>query len=592
MTKASSTRLFQVAKTFDIKASKGVVIEGFADESNPFIPPKEAEYVFRKDHLRDVLAFLSRPRTDGLFLTGPTGAGKTSLIRQVAARLNWPVQEVNCHGRMEFGDLLGHWTMVNGTMEFLYGPLATAMREGHILVLNEIDFAEPQELAGLNTVLDGAPLVIPQKGGEVILPNAKFRLVATGNSRGQGDQTGLHSGVLQQNIAFMDRFRVIEVGYMEAGEEEDLLARVAGAVTEDIRKMMVAVANEIRRLFLGDNDNPGELSLTMSTRSLVRWASLTLDYKSAPRPLEYALERALLMRADREEREAILRVAKDKFGELWDGIVSSDPVTKVRAVPAMRADNVMLLRKDNGNGTSKDWAAAAVAEAEGTILTVWFGRSGRPLQMRTVPPTRWSQARMTDEIRNRYQQKEREGYVPVGNCAIEDDGTVRMNGAGSSDNPRAAVKLGTEAEQILYFEIQRKRGRVDVVHEFMQLVRQLAPKVGGILQGDGVSFTLTIGSWSVALDPRLKVAGAVKLEHGVAPFLFLLALKKSAPQGVEVNVARDDGIEVSSRLLSEKDVLSWFGKTMEETASLAEQLGLITSIIDKAKAADQPDFYF
>lgn len=334
--KTNGAKPFPVARTFGIKAPKSLVVEGFVDESNPYIPPKEDEYVFRKDHLRGVLAFLSRPRTDGLFLTGPTGAGKTSLIRQVAARLNWPVQEVNCHGRMEFGDLLGQWTMVNGGMEFLYGPLVTAMREGHVLVLNEIDFAEPQELAGLNTVLDGAPLVIPQKGGEVILPDPKFRLVATGNSRGQGDQTGLHSGVLQQNIAFMDRFRVIEVGYMDPSEEEPLLARVAGAVTEDIRKTMVAVANEIRRLFLGDNDNPGELSLTMSTRSLVRWACLTLDYKSAPRPLEYALERALLTRAGKEEREAILRVAKDKFGELWNGTVSADAGTE----PSVGSGNV------------------------------------------------------------------------------------------------------------------------------------------------------------------------------------------------------------------------------------------------------------
>lgn len=319
----SSTKLFQVAKTFDVKAPKEVVVEGFADASDPHIPPKEAEYVFRKDHLRDVLAFLSRPRSDGLFLTGPTGAGKTSLIRQVAARLNWPVQEINCHGRMEFADLLGQWTMVNGDMEFLYGPLSIAMRKGHILVLNEIDLAEPQELAGLNTVLDGAPLVIPQKGGEVIPPDRAFRVVATGNSKGLGDQTGLHAGVLQQNIALMDRFRVLEVGYMEPAEEESLLARVAGAVSEDIRKTMVMVANEVRRLFLGDTDNPGQLSITMSTRSLVRWACLTLDFKGAPSPLEYALERTMLMRADKEQREAILRIAKDKFGDLWGGAVSA-----------------------------------------------------------------------------------------------------------------------------------------------------------------------------------------------------------------------------------------------------------------------------
>lgn len=315
--KESDTKQFQVAATFGAKAPKEYAVEGFADSSHPQIPPKDDDYVFRKDHLRDVLAFLARPRTDGLLVTGPTGAGKTSLIRQVAARLNWPVQEVNGHGRFEFADLLGLWTMVNGNMDFLYGPLSIAVREGHILVINEFDFIEPQELAELYTVLDGASLVIPQKGGEAIPVHPKFRLVFTGNTKGQGDD-GLYTGVLQQNIALLDRFRVMEVGYMDPADEERLLARLAGAITEDVRRAMVQVANDIRRLFLGDGDKPGELTVTMSTRTLIRWATLTLDYKAAPRPLEYALERGLLMRTDKAQREAILRIAKDKFGKLWE----------------------------------------------------------------------------------------------------------------------------------------------------------------------------------------------------------------------------------------------------------------------------------
>jgi cobaltochelatase CobS len=50
---------------------------------------------------------------------------------------------------------------------------------------------------------------------------------------------------------------------------------------------------------------------------LQRWACLALDFKSAPNALEYALERTVLLRAQPEERTAILRIAKDVFGELW-----------------------------------------------------------------------------------------------------------------------------------------------------------------------------------------------------------------------------------------------------------------------------------
>lgn len=258
----------------------------------------------------------------------------------------------------------------------------------------------------------------------------------------------------------------------------------------------------------------------------------------------------------------------------------------------MLANNVLLLRKDNGNGTSKDWAAAAVPASNGLVLTVWFGRSGRPLQIRAIPLGRWRQALITDEIRHRYREKEREGYVAIGDCGIEDDGTVRMSGNRSVDDQIPASQPASEPKKVVYFEIQRNRERIAVVDEFLRVVRELLPKVGGTLQGDGVSFTLTIGSWSVALDQRLKAAGMVKPEHGACPLLFLMTLKKSVPDGVTVNLARDDGIEVSNRLLSEKDVLVWFGKTVEEVAGLAERLGLVVSIVDRAKVANEPDFYF
>lgn len=44
---------------------------------------------------------------------------------------------------------------------------------------------------------------------------------------------------------------------------------------------------------------------------------LSLAFRGAPNALEYALDQALLIRAAKEEREAILRVAKDVFEDQW-----------------------------------------------------------------------------------------------------------------------------------------------------------------------------------------------------------------------------------------------------------------------------------
>ncbi len=66
---------YSIADTFGITAPASMKVEGFEPSQNPYVP-KEKSYVFRKDHLRDVLAFLGSPNGDGLYLTGPTGSGK------------------------------------------------------------------------------------------------------------------------------------------------------------------------------------------------------------------------------------------------------------------------------------------------------------------------------------------------------------------------------------------------------------------------------------------------------------------------------------------------------------------------------------
>lgn len=307
--------------------------EAFVQTANP-------AYKFRTSIRMPVMNWLFSPGGDALALTGPTGSGKTSLIREVAARLNWPYLQANAHSRMEVPDLVGSMALecdpVTGDQKtvYRYGPLALAMKHGYIFCLDEGDFLDPSVMSGLNAILEGSPLVIPENGGEIIRPHKYFRFVITCNTRGQGDESGLYGGTLSQNLATWDRYRMVEVPYMEADDEVELLVGVMGSAAAEVVKTMVKVANAVRSQFVGNpsGQGGGALTVTFSTRTLLRWARIGTTYsrnRVGSAAFAMALRESLTNRASVDQRLAIHTIARDAFGvEAW----GDDEVLKVQGI--------------------------------------------------------------------------------------------------------------------------------------------------------------------------------------------------------------------------------------------------------------------
>ena len=124
-------------------------------------------------------------------------------------------------------------------------------------------------------------------------------------------------------MASLDRYRFAVVNYLEPVVEQKILANVAPDIHVDLREKMVAVANEVRNAFTGDVDGGSQLSFTMSTRTLVRWARLALQFRSSTddagerNQLSYALHQSLLRRVSPSEKEAVLQLCRSHFGDVW-----------------------------------------------------------------------------------------------------------------------------------------------------------------------------------------------------------------------------------------------------------------------------------
>lgn len=300
-----------ISELFAIEAGNAVVEVRDTDPalSEAAYPKIKPHYVFAKALLKKLLLFLTTPTArNNLLLTGDTGAGKSSLIEQIAARLNVPVFAIACSGKMRLAHFVGSMTLVGGNTVWKDGPLLLAMRHGGIFLADEITRLDQSEQMALAHILDDGVIAVPETG-ELVRAADSFRFIATGNSIGHGDSSGAYNGEKVASAAFLNRFQKLRVDYLDKADEVRLLRLIAPVLGEDLTERMVRFANEARAAFVSRG---GDLRTAVSTRDLVVWALETVRYKAysiSGNPLDEALDDTILNGAPPEDAK-VLR-------ELW-----------------------------------------------------------------------------------------------------------------------------------------------------------------------------------------------------------------------------------------------------------------------------------
>ena len=255
--------------------------------THPDVPEKVDDYHFRAD-LVDNMAY-AITTNQRIWLHGHTGTGKSSLVDQVAARLNYPVVRVNFDGEISRMDLIGREVLrqENGTTvsQFVDGIIPNAMQRPCILLLDEIDFVRQEVAYVLQRLLEtDGELVITEDGGRRIKADPMFRIVATANTLGQGNESGHYVGARAQSAAFLDRFTVwSEVDYLE----RDQIEAMSGNST------IAAYYAEHVAAF-----KDGQVDLPLSPRGITAWAKMGTAIGSSME----AFEATLLNRASPADR--------------------------------------------------------------------------------------------------------------------------------------------------------------------------------------------------------------------------------------------------------------------------------------------------
>lgn len=252
-----------------------------------------------KDLVTDTVISLALGKN--ILLKGPTGSGKTKLSESLAAYFGQPVHSINCSVDLDAEAMLGFKTIVEMDgkthIDFVEGPVIQAMKNGHLLYIDEINMAKPETLPILNGVLDYRRQITNPFTGEVVQAQPTFSVIAAVNEG--------YAGTAPMNEALKNRFIIFDIPYISGDVLFEVLKQQSILQDGTLLRQFVSLSRDLTTL-VENGRLPEEAS---SIRALVDACDLAL-YIPPLRAIESAIAGKL---DDEREKAAVLNTAETWF---------------------------------------------------------------------------------------------------------------------------------------------------------------------------------------------------------------------------------------------------------------------------------------
>ena len=273
-----------------------------------------AQVVGRRRELELVLAALDADRH--VLLEGPPGTGKSTVLRAVASGLGIGFEFVEGNAELTPARLVGHFdparVMTQGydPEVFVDGPLVTALRDGSLLYVEEINRIPEETLNVLITVMSEGEIHVPRLGR--VTATSGFRLVAAMNPFDA-------VGTARISAAVYDRVCRVSMGYQISAEEKEIVERKLTRGNLDA-VWIDGVVEVVRRTRTHPDLRVGSSVRGAVDTVLVAQSLAELRGQVASQP-SVSLDAALVALSGRVRvREGCNRTAEEIVTEIWQDV--------------------------------------------------------------------------------------------------------------------------------------------------------------------------------------------------------------------------------------------------------------------------------
>lgn len=175
-------------------------INSFSEEYRQLIPTLSSKYGMLDDYEQIARAILN-PEVNSVLLYGESGTGKSVACKMICEAVGLPVMStINCTDNLdEF--VLGKFIPTENGFTFAESMFTKAIRYGGAVIVEEINFARPELLSFLNSLLDFNGFVILDDG-RTVKRHPNFKFFATMNVN--------YYGTRDLNLALQNRFSIIK----------------------------------------------------------------------------------------------------------------------------------------------------------------------------------------------------------------------------------------------------------------------------------------------------------------------------------------------------------------------------------------------